>query len=43
LAAVLLGSGVRLFRDDGDRPIELERTSLGEAKQLTDLRFRVVK
>jgi dihydrofolate reductase len=43
LAPVLLGGGVRLYGGDGDRQIELERISLGEAEQLTDLRFRVVK
>jgi hypothetical protein len=29
--------------DDGGREIELERVSLGEAEQLTDLRYRVVR
>jgi dihydrofolate reductase len=43
LAPVLLGGGVRLYGDDGDRRVELERISLGEAEQLTDLRVRVVK
>ena len=43
VAPVLLGRGVRLFGgEDADR-IELERVCLGEAEQLTDLRFRVVK
>jgi dihydrofolate reductase len=41
VAPVLLGGGVRLFSDAGDGRIELERISLGEAEQLTDLRFRV--
>jgi dihydrofolate reductase len=41
LAPVLLGSGVRLFSDDGAEQIELERVSVGEADQFTDLRFRV--
>jgi dihydrofolate reductase len=41
LAPVLLGSGVRLFSDEGAEQIELERVSVGEADQLTDLRFRV--
>jgi hypothetical protein len=40
---VLLGRGIRLYGGDGDRSIELERISVGEAEQLTDLRFRVVK
>jgi dihydrofolate reductase len=43
LAPVLLGGGVRLFDGDGDGQVELRRTSLGEADQLTDLRFRVLK
>jgi dihydrofolate reductase len=43
LAPVLLGAGVRLYGGDGDEQVELERVSLGEAEQLTDLRFRVVK
>ena len=43
VAPVLLGGGVRLLRDEGSRPIELERISVGEAEQLTDLRFRVVE
>ena len=43
LAPVLLGGGVRLYGGDGDRRIELERIFVGEAPQLTDLRFRVVK
>jgi dihydrofolate reductase len=43
VAPVLLGGGVRLFGDDGTGQIELERVSLGEAEQLTDLRFRVLK
>jgi hypothetical protein len=40
---VLLGGGVRLYGGEGDRLITLERISLGEAPQLTDLRFRVLK
>jgi dihydrofolate reductase len=43
LAPVLLGGGVRFYGGDGDRQIELERISLAEAEQLTDLRFRVVR
>jgi dihydrofolate reductase len=39
---VLLGDGVRLFGDGSDERVELERVSVGEAEQLTDLRFRVV-
>jgi dihydrofolate reductase len=38
---ILLGSGVRLLGDGGRGQIELERVSVGEADQLTDLRFRV--
>ena len=41
LAPVLLGDGVRLYGGEGDRQIDLQRLSLGEAEQLTDLRFRV--
>jgi len=40
---VLLRSGVRLFGDDKGGRIELERAYVGEAEQLTDLRFRVVR
>lgn len=43
LAPVLLGGGVALYGPGGDARVELERISVGEAKQLTDLRFRVVK
>jgi dihydrofolate reductase len=39
---VLLGGGVRLL-GEGHGRVELERISLGEADQLTDLRFRVVR
>jgi dihydrofolate reductase len=41
VAPVLLGSGVRLFGDEGAEQVELKRVSVGEADQLTDLRFRV--
>jgi dihydrofolate reductase len=41
VAPVLLGSGVRLFGDEGADQVELERVCVGEADQLTDLRFRV--
>jgi dihydrofolate reductase len=43
LAPVLLGGGVRLYGREGDARVELERISLLEAEQLTDLRFRVVR
>jgi dihydrofolate reductase len=42
VAPVLLGGGVRLFPGEGIGRIELERISVAEAEQLTDLRFRVV-
>ena len=37
---VLLGGGVALF--DGDGRVELERVSIGQGDQITDLRFRVL-
>jgi dihydrofolate reductase len=40
---VLLGGGVRLFEHLGSRPIELERTRVIEAPEVTHLTFRVVK
>jgi dihydrofolate reductase len=43
VAPVLLGGGVRLFAGEGAGRIELERISVGEAQQLTDLRYRVIK
>ena len=43
LAPVLLGRGVGLYGGGDDQRIELQRISVGEAEQLTDLRFRVVK
>jgi dihydrofolate reductase len=42
VAPVLLGGGIRLL-GGGHEHVELERVSLGEADQLTDLRFRVIK
>jgi dihydrofolate reductase len=41
VAPVLLGSGVRLFGGSRAEEIELERVSVGEAAQLTDLHYRV--
>lgn len=41
LAPVLLGDGVRLFGGPGTRRVDLERTSVAQSGQLTDLRFRV--
>jgi dihydrofolate reductase len=43
VAPVLLGGGVRLFGDEGAGRIELERISVDEAEQLTDVRFGVVE
>ena len=40
---VLLGGGVRLFEHLGTTPIELERTRVVEAPEVTHLTFRVVK
>jgi hypothetical protein len=40
---VLLGGGVRLYGENRDGSVELERISLGEAEQLTDLRLRILK
>ena len=39
---VLLGGGVRLFEGGYTGPVTLARIQLGEAEQITDLRFRVV-
>jgi len=41
IAPILLGSGVRLFGDERAEQVDLERVTVGEADQLTDLRFRV--
>ena len=41
--AVLLGDGIRLHGGPGIGRVDLERTELAEAGQLTDLRFRVIK
>jgi dihydrofolate reductase len=43
LAPVLLGDGIRLHGGPGVGRVDLERTELAEAGQLTDLRFRVKK
>jgi dihydrofolate reductase len=43
LAPVLLGAGVRLFDHLGTQPVQLERTRVVEAPEVTHLRFRVVK
>ncbi len=43
LVPVLLGGGVRLFEHLGTTPIELERTRVIEAPDVTHLTFRVVK
>jgi hypothetical protein len=39
LVPVLLGDGLRLFDNPGGEPIRLEKLSLGESGQVTDLRF----
>jgi dihydrofolate reductase len=43
LVPVLLGGGVRLFDHLGTGPIELERTEVVEAPDVTHLTFRVVR
>jgi dihydrofolate reductase len=43
VAPVLLGDGVRLFDRPRGHRIRLERTSIAESGQLTDLRLRVLK
>jgi dihydrofolate reductase len=43
LAPVLLGEGVRMFSQSGQRHITLETVSATQVGQLTDLRFRVIK
>jgi dihydrofolate reductase len=43
LVPMLLGGGVRLFDHLGPEPIELERTRVIEAPDVTHLTFRVVK
>jgi dihydrofolate reductase len=43
LVPVLLGGGVRLFDHLGTGPIELERTRVVEAPDVTHLTFRVVR
>lgn len=43
LVPVLLGGGVRFFDNLGDDHVELERTELIEAPDVTHLTFRVVK
>ncbi|MBO0847292.1 MAG: dihydrofolate reductase family protein [Nocardioides sp.] len=42
LVPVLLGGGVRLYGEDGDPTVRLERVECAPAEQITDLRFRVV-
>jgi dihydrofolate reductase len=43
LVPVLLGDGVRFYGGPAVREIGLERITLGEAGQLTDMRFRIVR
>ncbi len=43
LVPVLLGGGVRLFEHFGDVPVELERTRVIEAPDVTHMTFRVAK
>ena len=43
LVPVLLGDGVRLFDNLGDGQVELERTEIIEAPDVTHMTFRVVR
>jgi dihydrofolate reductase len=42
VAPVMLGDGVRMFDPPEGRRIKLEKTSVAESGQLTDLTFRVL-
>lgn len=43
LVSVLLGDGVRLFDHLGAEPVELERTEIIEAPDVTHMTFRVIR
>ena len=43
LVPILLGGGVRLFDNLGDKPIDLEITQVDEAVGVTHLKYRVVR
>jgi dihydrofolate reductase len=43
VAPVLLGDGVRMLASAGAQRIKLEKTTVAQSGQLTDLRFRVLK
>jgi len=43
LVPVLLGSGVRLFDNLGDGRVELERTEIIEAPDVTHMTFRIIR
>lgn len=43
LAPVLLGDGVRLFAASDSKPVALRRTTVAESRQITDLRFSVLR
>jgi dihydrofolate reductase len=43
LAPVLLGSGVRLFDHLGPTPIDLECTAVVQGKDVTHLKYRIIK
>jgi dihydrofolate reductase len=43
LASILLGGGISLFGQLGIDPVELERIAVIEGKDVTHLRFRVIK
>lgn len=43
MAPILLGEGIRLFDKLGPEPIELEQTAVIQGKDVTHLKYRVVK
>jgi dihydrofolate reductase len=43
LVPTLIGEGIRFYQATGHGEIQLERTGLWDAGQITDLRFRVIR